>query len=188
MLKKLLTFLTYLNQINQMNAITQILEKCDQVFENAWQKEKKRLDPILKRYQEAKAKNENGYNLNECVYAVTGDKTRNYNNIDAKTYNVVKSIKPLMAKSSKIGITEALNSIEVEYKENVLYKLKTAIQKEKYSFLSETTAKSVNVGTHAVGFTIRAILENDLVFTTDCIEAGGHNIQVFHYRYISKLS
>ena len=58
-----------------MNAITQILEKCDQVFENVWQKEKQRLEPILNRYQEAKAKNEKGYNINECVYAVTGDKT-----------------------------------------------------------------------------------------------------------------
>jgi hypothetical protein len=171
-----------------MNAITQILEKCDQVFENAWQKEKQRLEPILNRYQEAKAKNEKGYNINECVYAVTGDKTRNYNNIDKKTYNVVNSLKPLMVKSSRLGITEALNSIEATYKESVLHKLKTAIQKEKYAVLTETTVKSVNVGTHAVGFTIRAVLENDAVFTTDCIEAGGYNIQIFHYRYISKLT
>jgi hypothetical protein len=176
-----------------MNAITQILEKCDQVFENAWQKERQRIEPILKRYQEAKAKNEeNEYDINkyinECVYAVTGDKTRNYNNINKKTYNVVNSLKPLMVKSSRLGITEALNSIEATYKESVLHKLKTAIQKEKYAVLTETTVKSVNVGTHAVGFTIRAVLENDAVFTTDCIEAGGYNIQIFHYRYISKLT
>jgi hypothetical protein len=122
------------------------------------------------------------------VYAVTGDKTRNYNNINKKTYNVVNSLKPLMVKSSRLGITEALNSIEATYKESVLHKLKTAIQKEKYAVLTETTVKSVNVGTHAVGFTIRAVLENDAVFTTDCIEAGGYNIQIFHYRYISKLT
>lgn len=176
-----------------MNAITQILEKCDQVFENAWQKEKQRLEPILKRYQEANAENKkNEYDinkyLNECVYAVTGDKTRNYNNIDKKTHNVVNLLKPLMVKSSKLGVTDTINSIEATYKESVLHKLKTAMQKEKYAVLAETTAKSVNVGTHAVGFTIRAVLENDFVFTTDCIEAGGHNIQIFHYRYISKLS
>lgn len=169
-----------------MNALTQIIEKCDQVFERAWQKECERLTPILERYIEARNENENGANLNDCVYAVTGDKTRNYNNIDIKTYNAVKKITPIMGLSYRKGIDSALYSIRYKLKEDLMWKLHNSIKK--HEVLHITTVKNVNVSTSNKGFTVRTELENGAVFTTDCIEAGGHNIQQFHYRYISKLS
>lgn len=82
-----------------------------------------------------------------------------------------------------------LTSRSIEFiKIGLIYDLVKSI--ENYTMVSDSL-KSINYATISGTIEINAKIERDGIeyrFVTDVIEAGGYNIQCFHYRYITKTN
>lgn len=160
-----------------MSAVEQILDSATAVFDKAWSLEKTRILAVLTRFTESK---------NEC-YAVTGNERKNFNNVSKKEYAEICKFRSLFAKLNKGREVDAIiEDLKNDYVAGLTAKMSGAMNK--FEVMSTSTASDIKIEISPKGFVVSANISNGQHFKTNCILAGGHNIQVAHYRYISKLS
>lgn len=90
---------------------------------------------------------------------------------------------------SKTLFTKAIVGYEKEYRAFMYGKLERSIAK--YVTPDFVSIKNIELKQGAEGYEVRCVLKDKAGFTfhmyTRAINAGGHNIQCFHYRYITKI-
>jgi len=102
----------------------------------------------------------------------------------------LKAIKQGPVKMNQVQLNRFEKHLETDYRAMITFKLREAFSK--YVPNDVKAIDYLNVATSAKGFIadVRLTRETgpDIVFSTSCIGAGGYNIQVFHYRYITKVA
>lgn len=90
---------------------------------------------------------------------------------------------------SKSLFTKAIVGYEKEYRAFMYGKLERSIAK--YVTPDFVSIKNIELKQGTEGYEVRCVLKDKADFTfhmyTRAINAGGHNIQCFHYRYITKI-
>lgn len=186
------------------NAATQLLAACEEVFNAAWQNEVARYKAAYELYKKAKqdaAESSAKHGLYSIratsaetflLRALTGNETAKPWELKATASATFKQLCYLLyradpegnVKGSGKGIDFEIEKERKDYLEGVTHKLKLALEKKEIHNHKQATC--ITVSSSAVGFKVRAIVDG-LSFITDCIGAGGYNIQCFHYRYLIKF-
>lgn len=185
------------------NAATQLLAACKEVFDAAWKNEKARYFKAFELYQEAKKKHKleeekYGNYSPRCVStedfllrALTGDEKAKSAFLKASASRSFKELCHVMYMADPNsqfvgggkGIEVYVAHLEKDYLEGVTLKLRLALEKKEIHTCKQASCVTVSSG--AKGFEVRAVVDGKS-FATDCIGAGGYNIQCFHYRYLIK--
>ncbi len=126
-------------------------------------------------------------NYHEHLIGVRVSRTDDINNYAFKSkgeYYRFKAIESIIFKI-QTNPDKYLPLFEKDFKEQISAKLKQALVKKQIDLIDESSVKDTIIRESSKGYTISAII-NDKLFVTECIGAGGYNIQQFHYRYIVK--
>lgn len=191
-----------------MNAMELILSEASIISEKAWEKEKSFFMKAIKltdarektfirgcipsretepeKYEEYKIASENYYEFLIGVKTVNPTDVNNYAFKSKSAYFKFKELQSTIFRI-KSNPDKYLAILERDYKEQVTAKLQQALIKKEINLLDESTVEKLNIGESPRGYTISAII-NGKSFVTECIGAGGYNIQSFHYRYIIKYN
>lgn len=142
----------------------------------------KKTEP--EKYEEYKIATENYHEFLIGVKTINPTDTNNYAFKSKSAYFKFKEIQSIIFKI-RTNPDKYLAMLERDYKEQVIAKLKQVLIKKEVNLLDESTVEKLNIGESPKGYTISAII-NGKSFITECIGAGGYNIQSFHYRYLIK--
>lgn len=193
-----------------MNAINEIINKADSVFEQAWTHERDRWSKIAdmmtewntnisgnpipnSRHKKSKffdapcdefvAVKLMGWSIDE-VHNI-------YNYMKASQYDKMKSAVRELHDLNRKGLDAFLSDKRSQYFDMLTAKLKQALEKHLSNDWKVDSAYDIDLRNSEKGYTIFTRLISNLgdqaYLETNCIPAGGWNIQVFHYRYRSNF-
>ena len=160
--------------------ITNVISKCDDLINQAMEREYKRFTKLIESYKTWLSGFEAGHKF--------------------KYGPIVQFLQYISGKYRVGGTTEYYVLVnqesfdkwfagyKEEYKVNQIWKLTQSMMKHLTD--KDSLSSDVRISRTPKGFCVEfQYLSNEELFNyqTDAIEAGGHNIQCFHYRYITKI-
>lgn len=171
--------------------ITNVINKCDDLINQAMEREHNRFTKLIESYKNWLLNFESGHKFQY------GPIIQFLQNISGK-YRVGGSIEYRMlsyshpTKGCDSFSTDSFNNwfanYKEEYKANQIWKLTQSMMKNLTD--KDILSSDVRISKTPKGFCVEFQYTNNeglFNYQTDAIEAGGHNIQCFHYRYITKI-
>lgn len=169
--------------------ITNVINKCDDLINQAMDREYSRFTKLNQSYQTWLSGFEVGHKF------MYGPIIHFLQNISGKykvggttEYYVLLYSFPNKGEYSQESFERWFAKYKEEYKINQIWKLTQSIMK--HLTVKDSLSSDVRISRTAKGFCVEFQYTNDeglFNYQTDAIEAGGHNIQCFHYRYITKI-
>ena len=174
--------------------INNVISKCDDLINQAMERENKRFQSLITRFQEWHSKQEPNTKFMygpiipflqqiSGKYKVGG--TVEYYSI---SYSFPENRKSSVLVYSQESFDKWFNNYKEDYKINQIWKLTQSMMKHLTD--KDSLSSDVRISKTPKGFCVEFQYLNDgqlFNYQTDAIEAGGHNIQCFHYRYITKI-
>ena len=183
--------MTKKNEIIVPEIIQNVLSKCDDLIIQAMEREHDRFQRLIKSYEEWFLKFEPNHKF------IYGPITHFLQHISGK-YRVGGTVEyycliyshPNRNESiyNKESFEKWFNSYKVEYKENQIWKLTQSMMKHLSN--EDKLSSDVRISKTPKGFCVEFLFDrngNTHSYITDAIDAGGYNIQRYHYRYITKI-
>lgn len=179
------------------NASTQIVNACDEVFENGWKSQVEYLRTMYAKFEAAQVLAEASRAANP-LYAMrqTDSATFFYRAV----YNVERGNPYIDLKATaRANFNELLRAMGGIFRKG----FETFIASERAAYIADLTAylrlsldkkgvqnhaeaANIQVNGSAKGYKVTALVDGCRL-TTDCIPVGGYNIVRFHYRYTVKF-
>jgi hypothetical protein len=171
------------------DAASDVVAACVEVFDMAWSKERARLQTVFGHYQHAKqqhaqdgAKNGTYSPLNTSTETYLSRAL--YGGTEKNRTDAFNDLCHTLYKMDRDGFDATADGLRAYYIDGLTHKLKEALMK--HDIQRFAAASDVRVLASAKGFTVSALIDGR-AFHTECIGAGGYNIQRFHYRYLVRF-
>jgi hypothetical protein len=155
--------------------LTPILNECQIVFDNSWEKEVERRRRLYESFKTFE--NEEEF----CIHKYGKKRSR----LGKVMLSQFIGLVCMFAKFDQLGF-DKVNEGDKEY----FYLLQISYLAEAISkYTTEyKTVSDISVYNSPKGFVIDCILDNTAKMRTTCVSAGGYNIQRFHYRYLTDIT
>lgn len=153
---------------------TELLAAAEEKFDVMWSKELARMKDLFENWSADK-----NYLVKYFGTSLA--------NAKPGVYNAWIKLEMSLVKMSRYGFYVYMETERAEYFEGLTAKMMEAVAKY---FTGWDDVSISSIATSAKGYTISGKLMRDNQwqhFITDCISAGGYNIQCYHYRYITQM-
>ena len=169
--------------------ITNVINKCDDLINQAMEREYNRFIKLGDSYRTWLSNFEVGHKFKygpaiSFLQYISG-KYRVGNPVE---YYVLIYSHTNKGEYDQESFDKWFGSYKEEYKTNQIWKLTQSMMKHLTD--KDVLSSDVRISRTPKGFCVEFQYTNDeglFNYQTDAIEAGGHNIQCFHYRYITKI-
>lgn len=169
--------------------ITNVINKCDDLINQAMEREYNRFIKLGDSYRTWLSNFEVGHKFKygpviSFLQYISG-KYRVGNSVE---YYVLIYSHTNKNEYNQESFDKWFGSYKEEYKTNQIWKLTQSMMKHLTD--KDVLSSDVRISRTPKGFCVEFQYTNDeglFNYQTDAIEAGGHNIQCFHYRYITKI-
>lgn len=169
--------------------ITNVISKCDDLINQAMEREYSRFTKLNQSYQTWLSGFESGHKFQygpiiQFLQYISGK----YRVGGSVEYYVLSYSHPNKGEYSQESFDKWFETYKEEYKTNQIWKLTQSMMKHLTD--KDVLSSDVRISRTPKGFCVEFQYTNDeglFNYQTDAIEAGGHNIQCFHYRYITKI-
>jgi len=174
--------------------INNVISKCDDLINQAMERENKRFQSLNTRFQEwFLSKDPNTKFMYGPIIPFLQQISGKYKVSGTVEYYSISHSFPENRKSSVLVYNQEsfngwFNNYKEEYKINQIWKLTQSMMKHLTD--KDSLSSNVRISKTPKGFCVEFQYLNDgqlYNYQTDAIQAGGYNIQCFHYRYITKI-
>lgn len=185
------------------NAATQIVAAAAEIFEKGWQQVVAHDQRLYQGYEQLKAAYETAVaaswaagdfrrvaELEKNHYCAqflpfyTGRTDATYDNTDRHEYAAHKQALARVIRMEQTGFAAFMENERRDYFERVSAHLRLALEKKRVHTFPR--ARLITIKGSPKRFTVAAYVDSRRL-VTECISAGGYNIQCFHYRYLVKF-
>jgi hypothetical protein len=174
--------------------INNVIGKCDDLINQAMGRENKRFQSLITRFQEWFLKQDpNQKFIYGPIIPFLQQISGKYKVGGTVEYYSISYSFPDTRKSSVLVYNQEsfdkwFDRYKEDYKINQIWKLTQSMMKHLTD--KDSLSSDVRISKTPKGFCVEFQYLNDgqlFNYQTDAIEAGGYNIQCFHYRYITKI-
>jgi hypothetical protein len=174
--------------------INNVISKCDDLINQAMERENKRFQSLNTRFQEwFLSKDPNTKFIYGPIIPFLQQISGKYKVSGTVEYYSISHSFPENRKSNVLVYNQEsfngwFNNYKEEYKMNQIWKLTQSMMKHLTD--KDSLSSDVRISKTPKGFCVEFQYLNDgqlYNYQTDAIQAGGYNIQCFHYRYITKI-
>lgn len=165
--------------------VTKIVSLCEESFQIHWNN---KIENERSRFEIYSAKETKEEKIN-YVLSLIGCAGENVSELSKSNYASYQNLYGKLSRLEKGGFEKVMENDRIDYINSLVSRLVWSVAPHVYRFIN---IQNVSLHTTAKGYVIKGTLIDKAGmgkdFTTDCILAGGYNIQCLHYRYISNLS
>jgi hypothetical protein len=169
--------------------INNVISKCDDLITQAMEREYSRFTKLNESYKTWLSGFEVGHKFRyDSVTSFLHNISGKYKVGGTVEYYCLIYSHPNRGEYNQESFNKWFNNYKEEYRINQIWKLTQSMMKHLTD--KDSLSSNVRVSKTPKGFCVEFQYLNDgqlFNYQTDAIEAGGHNIQCFHYRYITKI-
>ena len=173
----------------QLKIINKVIDNCKFIFGDAWKKEQAILKKLAEYWIDNLSDLPSEAEKIEAFCKQVFDYDTNLNKLTATQTARFYELLSFVQMSRRYGIWPELKAAETRHFNGLTAKLHFNLCKyidERFDDIDD-----VEIHSSAKGFVVLGTLYKDGMkinrIRTSCVPAGGHNIQSFHFRYITKL-
>lgn len=169
--------------------VQSVISKCDDLINQAMEREYIRFTKLIESYKNWLSGFEQGHKFKYGpIISFLQNISGKYKVGGTVEYYVLTYSHPNKGEFNHESFDKWFSKYKEEYKMNQIWKLTQSMMKHLTN--KHTLSSNVRISKTPKGFCVefQYLNEGELFnYQTDAIEAGGYNIQCFHYRYITKI-
>ena len=177
------------NEIIVPEIIQNVLSKCDDLIIQAMEREYERFQRLIKSYEEWFSNFEPNHKfLYGPIIHFLQHISGKYKVGGTVEYYCLIYSHPNKGDYNKESFEKWFNRYKEEYKENQIWKLTQSMMK--HLSIDDKLSSDVRISKTPKGFCVEFLFDkngNTHSYKKYAIDAGGYNIQCYHYRYITKI-